>query len=581
MRGRTELKTMFGAARARSLFPLFVLLTLTLMMMLMMTVAWAQPDVATPRLIVKPLEPQPVGARTDVEVTLLGIEDRPLDNNVLELYLDGEYLRRIRTGEDGTASLRVSRALPVGSYLATVKFIGTQDYAAQEVSLPVVVRPTVVSVQTVPPLPGIPFALGEERFVSDANGLARIELTEPGAYELEVLVEPETLLTPDTKISFARWSDATFTPNRAVELTNKDLALQVGFELSHPIPITFADLAGAPVDWSRVSSVTLKSSAAAYRTVTDEQPYWLQANRIMRQQADIFPTPLLWSVESVMLDGSNVVNRYQQRFHVAPGDTWELELLLYQANIQARDALFGLPVGKGVDIVYPDGAQEARSFNDDNELSMANLARGLYQVQVTGVRGVAPVTPVAMTRDQEVELKVLTDWNIGILVAVGLLLSFGLLFYGRPYLIGLRAKPALAPAPASLGTSASATVPGTAAGTAAGVAARGAGSKRGSKSVVPKQLEPKQLEDIPEWTAAPKTHVVLSYLLGEASIQELAERYKLAPTLINDWIAVFLEAGEARLQKEGDGTRESLNVVREGSSVDTERSIHDEKTRLN
>lgn len=406
--------------------------------------AWAgaQSGAVTPQLIVKPLESHPVGSRVDVDVALIGNEDRPLSNQVLELYLNGEYLRRIRTEEDGTASLRISRELAIGTYEVTVVYIGTKDYTATQASLPLTIRPALLTVETVPPLPGIEFFLDGWRFSSDSDGLAQLELSEPGSYDLEVTLKPATLLRPDTKASFARWNDAVFTPRRTLEFTNKDMRLQVGFELSHPVSAAFFDLDEKPVDWSRVTAVTLKSSSAAYRTFTqDEQPYWLQANRIMRQRSGIFVTPLLWSVESVMLDGSNVVNRYQQRFYVEPGGaTWAINLLLYQARIRSRDAFFGFRVGTGIALTYPDGSSRQLDFDGNNEVQMANLARGLYKLQVKGAPGVAPITPVAMTKNQDVELKVLSRFDIGTLIATGLLLAFGLLFYGRPHLIGLKRR---------------------------------------------------------------------------------------------------------------------------------------------
>ena len=402
----------------------------------------AQEAPATPQLIVKELLPHPVGAPVDVEVALLGNEDRPLSNNVLELYLDGEYLRRIRTSEDGTAKARISRDLAIGSYNVSVKFIGTKAYLGAETSLPLVVRPATLQIQTVPPLANIKFALEDRVFNSDQNGVAQIELFDSGNYQLKLLLEPDSIHTHDTKLTFARWNDAVFTPERTVEFTHRDLSYQIGFELSHPVETTFIDLGDETVDWSRVESLTLKSSAAAYRTITQaEQPYWLQANRIMRQKVGIFPTPLLWSVESVMLDGSNVVNRYQQRFYVEPNAVWEVRLLLYQARIRSRDAFFGFSVGTGVAVTYPDGDAEELVFNEENEVSLINMARGLYKLQVLGATGVAPVTPVAMTKDQEVVLKVLSGFDIGALVFAGLSLAFGLLFFGRPHLIGLRRRP--------------------------------------------------------------------------------------------------------------------------------------------
>lgn len=551
-------------------------LLLTLALLPAGTAAWAQVDeLATPRLLVKPLESQPIGARIDIATTLVGIEDRPLGNNVLELYLDGEYQRRIRTDEVGTATIRISRTLQLGDYLATVRFIGTKDYAAVEVQVPFTVRPARLTVETVPPLAGVPFAIAGQTVESDALGQVVAELPAPGRYDLEILLDPGTLLRPDTMVSFSRWNDAVFTPAREVEYTNRDLTLQVGLELYHPVTTRFTDLLGDPIDWSRVTSLTLKSSSAAYRTITEEQqPYWLQANRVMRQRSGLFPTPLLWSVESVILDGSNVVNRYQQRFYVEANDVWDIGLLLYQAHIRSRDALFGFPVGTGVSMTYPDGTQQDLRFDTNNDLIMTNLARGLYKLQVQGVQGVAPVTPVAMTRDQEVELKVFSGVDIGAVILLGLLLALGLLFYGRPHLIGLgrrkkaRSKrteakqtPALPACSDSermdlpmppLRVEAVPVEPGTPPRSAAQERAA-----RHARGCLPEAPRGDLLEAAPQhWRRADppdsvKTMMVLLYLHGEASITELAGWYWVAPSRIHRWVADYLEEGSARRRQEG------------------------------
>jgi hypothetical protein len=405
---------------------------------------FAQNEKIAPRLIVKPVESLPIGSTIDVEVGLFGNNDRPLDNNVIEVYLGGEYIRRSRTDENGTAKIRVSRDLPLGNYELTVHFVGTRDYLETQTVLPIVIRPIYITVETVPPLPGINFQLGEQHLASNEQGLARFEVTTSGVYALAALVEPNTLINPDTKVTFARWGDESFTPQRTVEIFSSDVHMQIGFALSHPIQTKFVDLSGEAIEWARVTKLTLKSSSAAYRTIENAEPYWLQANRILRQRTGIFPTEILWSVESVILDGSNVVNRYQQRYYVKPNDLWTIQLLVYQARITSKDALFGVPVGTGVTLTYPDGSTNTHAFDENGQLAIFDMARGQYKMKVEGASGVAPLTPVALTKDQDVELKVFSGLDIGALVALGLFIALGLLFYGRPHLMMLRSQSTLA-----------------------------------------------------------------------------------------------------------------------------------------
>lgn len=408
----------------------------------------AQPAPPRPSILrFMPMTPTPIGKRADVALHLTNTEGVPQSNKVLVVSLEGEQLRRVRTDDNGVASVRVNHDLTVGSYELKAEFIGTQDYLPTEARATLVIRPALVTVQTVPPQPGIAFTLGGRSFHSGPDGLARIEVSEPGDYELMLHLEDQTLIAPGIRASFARWQDAVFTPERTVTV-DRDVALQLGLELFHPVRTTFRDLGDRPVEWSRVASVTLKASNAVYRTVLGPDPIWLQANRIMRAKTGIYRTPLLWSVESVMIDGTNVVNRYQQRFFVEPGKDWDLQLLLYHATFRAKDAVFGYALGEGVAVTYPDGRQEQLTFGEDQAVHLYNLARGLYKVQVTGASGVAPPTPVALSRDQDVDLKVLSTVDIVTGVSVGLTLALGLLLIGRPQLFGLRRRPRMPPTPA-------------------------------------------------------------------------------------------------------------------------------------
>ncbi len=63
------------------------------------------------------------------------------------------------------------------------------------------------------------------------------------------------------------------------------------------------------------------------------------------------------------------------------------------------------------------------------------LARGKYTVQVTGVSGMAPETPIALSRDQDVDLKVLTNLTMLLGVSLGATFALTLLFIGRPHFL--------------------------------------------------------------------------------------------------------------------------------------------------
>ncbi len=377
---------------------------------------------------------QPVGERVMVDAALVNIEGQPLPNKVLILSIDGESVRRIRTDDKGRAEIYVGRNLKPGTYEVEVVSEATVAYASSTATGELVINPAVLAIQTVPPLPDISFILDDQIRNTDENGLVQFEVSSMGTYSLDLAPLPESGDDAPMLIQFERWADGVFFPNREIELKG-DKQLFVGFSLSHRVGVSFVDLTGRAVDPARVSSYTLKSSHGTRFTYTDSQPRWLKANRVARLSNGLEATEIQYAVENVIIDGTNVVNQNQQRFVVQHDDTWPVELLLYSAHIRARDAVFGFPIGTAIELHYPEGHVQTFELDENGEVFIDSLARGDYKMRTIGVAGVAPVTPVSLSRDQDVELKVLSRFDISIGLGLGILIALGLLFFGRPQMI--------------------------------------------------------------------------------------------------------------------------------------------------
>ena len=383
-------------------------------------------------LTIQAAESVPVGESLPVVVQLTTSRGKPIVDEPIELFVDGELERRARTDATGNVSVGI-RLDVVGTFKLNVVFKGSKPHAlaASKASTELVIVPAIIEVQTVPPLPKIRFSLGNRIFSSNKDGIARIAVEKAGTYTLKLL--SAEVSEPDIQMKFSRWADDTFLPSRDIKIPlNKPL--QVGFEVSYLVSHTFVDLAGRPVDPARITSVTIKGSEGTTYTFEDNQPHWLPAGRVTRLSNGLEQTKFLYSVISVTIDGSNVVSQAQQRFYVQPNDVWSLKLLLYSARFTARDALFRFPIGSGIQVEYPDGDSQSFSFNSDDEYLSSGLARGIYRVTVTGADGIAPATPIALSRDQDVELLVLSYFDIGVMVTLAIAIALGLLFFGRPQL---------------------------------------------------------------------------------------------------------------------------------------------------
>jgi hypothetical protein len=128
------------------------------------------------------------------------------------------------------------------------------------------------------------------------------------------------------------------------------------------------------------------------------------------------------------------VNRNQQSFVPARTQKMRIELLLYPAHFSARDALLDFPLGSRVRLEYPNGRVERHAFGDNAELTLRSLPRGEYVVSVEGP-GITFERPVALSREQTVELEVLSYLDIGLSLGVLASIALGLVLVGRPHLV--------------------------------------------------------------------------------------------------------------------------------------------------
>jgi hypothetical protein len=351
---------------------------------------------------------------------------------------DTVVLGRADTNDQGMAIVSVSRDLQAGKYLLKAEYRGSRSYEGSSASGILTILPSHITIQTVPPLEGVAFRLDEQEAVTNSEGKVTFNAPAVGSYQLKVV--NEEISTPGRRIVFSRWLEEVYEPELEVRVPGNE-TVQVGFDVYQRASFAFLDLDGKTVDPARTNSTTLKNIQGETFTFTGTGPNWLPAGRVARRMGGLEATNLLYSVMRVEVDGSNVVNQAQQRFYVNPDDLWNISLLLYHLDIGAKDAIFGTPVGKLVTIEFPNGQSQDFPLNAQGMVSIPSLARGIYYMQVKGVTGISSRTPVALSQNQQAEMKVITALDIALVIVGGALLALGLLFFGRPWLIpGLGAK---------------------------------------------------------------------------------------------------------------------------------------------
>lgn len=291
--------------------------------------------------------------------------------------------------------------------------------------------PGSLTIQVVPKLEGVLFSLDGVTFASDANGVAETSVAVAGTHTLELV--DSTPRVRGIRARFARWSDDVFTPAREV-FVGTDSFLQVGFDLRYLVGQSFVDSKCDPIDPSRIGSLTLANSQGDRYTFPDGQPRWLHAARVIRRGDSLTKRQIPYSMQAVMVDGSNVVNRGQQRFLPELRGTWRIQLLFFRVQVQVKDAFLGFPIGSQLSLRYPDGHVERYDLDSDARVDLQLLPRGEYEVAPHGF-GVSPSSPMIISRDQEAEIDFLSYYDLALVFFVLVSFALGVLFIGRPHLL--------------------------------------------------------------------------------------------------------------------------------------------------
>jgi hypothetical protein len=366
-------------------------------------------------LTVERLAPVAWGARAQVTAHLRLPNGFPVGDHHVDLHLAGDVAGG-RTDAGGTAVFDVKTPVNPGTYVFQVTFNGSSTLLPSQAGGTLTVEPRFFTIRTVPANPGLPFNFGGTEFVSDALGVARVQISPT----FDASLRPKTgdkQIAPGVVERFARWR----THNGDIYAT---------YEMYYQVSLAFVDLAGHPVDPARVTKVDLKSAIGSQISVSADKPFTVLGQRVVPLAGELEAKDVTYAAEDVVVDGASVIHVAQQRFTPSKQNVWTITLLFYSAHISVRDALFGFPLDTSVAVTFPDGHVVAMRAKD-GELSLTALARGDYRVVAQGW-GISFSRPVALSRDQQVELKFISYLDVAVAMGLLLLVVLGLVVAGRP-----------------------------------------------------------------------------------------------------------------------------------------------------
>jgi hypothetical protein len=275
-------------------------------------------------------------------------------------------------------------------------------------------RAAIVEVQTVPPVEGQRFIHRGQTVKADSAGRIRIDVSSDIRRELKVL---DTPVGTGVQARLDR-----FYPDRNI----------VAIAFYHQVSPNFVDLQGNKVDPDEVDTTVVKGIHGREYTFRKGEPRWLQVSRVVaRRNNRLRSKSLRYTVERVRIKGANVVNAGQQRFRPSETPRFPVQVLLYAARFKTRDAFFGFPLGSAVRLTFPDGRVERHELGENGELVLRSLPRSDYEVTVDAP-GFSFSRPVSLSRNQDVELEILSYLDIGLSMFVFAAFMIGLPLIRRP-----------------------------------------------------------------------------------------------------------------------------------------------------
>jgi hypothetical protein len=312
--------------------------------------------------------------------------------------------------------------------------------------------PKALEITTVPPTPGAAFTLDELPLQTDARGVARVMVPASATPHRIAVLTSSVRSSIDSVSEFVRWyghgdTDQGYENQLDNVRIDHTLRLRVAFRESRTVRFSFVDQAHHAVDPARITSLTLRSDTNQSQTVGPRDAVSLTAVRPSSAAGEVVARDATYSVQSVMIDGANVVNVGEQRFRPSQvAGPLELVLLLRSAHFRVRDRLLGSAVPTVVHLTYPDGHRADLPTDPQGEIVLAELARGTYQVSAAG-QAYELTQELALSRSQFVDVPVLSVADAGILGGATALLLCAVVGLGRWRSRRLRKPPASADPP--------------------------------------------------------------------------------------------------------------------------------------
>jgi hypothetical protein len=290
--------------------------------------------------------------------------------------------------------------------------------------------PVTITVRTVPALAGVRFSFDGTTLVTGPGGVA--QLTERHNFSQHTLSLLDTRITrPNRRYAFARWAGQR-DPNQAFGSTvsglpmRADYTVTAAFDALCPVTPHFTDQHGTPLDPARITQVSIRSDAGRAVSLSPSGTNWIPCMTTVYAGSALRLRPVQYSVQSVMISGTNVVHAGVERLW--PGRTPGPAVVgyFYDLTIGAHDAIFGGGTGTVALVTLPNQVVRRVALGPGHAATLSSLPQGDYRVAVRAGSAIISAQSLRLSKNRSVNLTAVSSADLATVGAVVLCVALGL-----------------------------------------------------------------------------------------------------------------------------------------------------------
>jgi len=279
--------------------------------------------------------------------------------------------------------------------------------------------PVTITIRTVPSLPGVRFVFDGTPIVTGPQG--SVSITERHNFSTHTLRLADTQINASgRRYTFVRWAgqrdpDQAFRPAVQGLPMRADYTVTASFAVMCPVSPHLAEQDGAALAATRVTRITLRNNLGQPATLRPSGTTWLPCAWPVYRDSLLSSTDLQYSVQSMLVSGSNAVHAGVERFRPSRTPDPTVTGFFYSLTITAHDALFSGAMGSYALLTMPDHTVRRVLLGRRHAATVSNLPQGNYQVQIKAHGASVSAQTLRLSRDETANLTAVSRADIAVI----------------------------------------------------------------------------------------------------------------------------------------------------------------------